>query len=60
MWVTDTMYGQVKSIYGNQYAQMSSNGTNFAEIYSMAKKADETQTLKTFVYLVQTKTSTFA
>ena len=49
MWATDTMDGQVKSLDGNRYAQVISNGTYFAEIYPMAKKADTGKSLKTFV-----------
>ena len=43
------MDGRVKSLYGNQYAQVFFNGTYFAEIYPMDKKADAVQALKTFV-----------
>ena len=49
IWATDTMDGRVKSLDRNQYAQVFSNGTYFSEIYSMAKKADTGQALKTFV-----------
>ena len=43
------MDGRVKSLYGNQYAQVFFNGTYFAEIYPMDKKADAGQALKTFM-----------
>ena len=43
------MDSQVNSLDGNQYAQVNSNGTYFSEIYPMAKKSDEVQSLKTFV-----------
>ena len=49
MWAIDTMDGQVKSSDGNQYAQMFLNGTYFAEIYPMYKKADVELALKMFV-----------
>ena len=49
MWTTDTMDGRVKSLDGNRYAQVLSNGIHFYEIYPMAKKADAGQALKTFV-----------
>ena len=49
MWATDIMNVQVKSLEGNRYAQVFSNGTYFAEIYIMAKKADVGQALETFV-----------
>ena len=46
---TDTMEGRVKYLDKNQYAQVFSNGTYLSEIYTMAKKADAGQALKTFV-----------
>ena len=49
MWATDTMYVRVKYLDGNRYAQVFSNGTYFAEMYLMYKKADTVQALKTFV-----------
>ena len=49
MWASDTMDGRVKSLDGNRYAQVFSNGTYFAEIYPMARKADAGIALKTFV-----------
>ena len=49
MWATDTMYGRVKYLDGNWYAQVFSNGTYFSEIYPMADKAEAVQALKTFV-----------
>ena len=49
MWTTDTMDGRVKSLEGNRYAQVFSNGTHFYEIYPMAKKADTGQAIKRFV-----------
>ena len=49
MWDTNTMDIRVKSLDGNQYAQVLSNGTYFAEIYLMVKKADTGQAIKTFV-----------
>ena len=52
MCSTDTMDGQVKSLYINRYAQVFSNGTYFAEIYPMDKKADTGQALKTFVMVL--------
>jgi hypothetical protein len=48
-WATDTMDGRVKSLDGNRYGQVFSNGTFFAEIYPMARKKDAGQALKTFV-----------
>jgi hypothetical protein len=48
-WATDTMDGRVKSLDGNQYGQVSSNGTFFAEIYPMATKKDAGLALKAFV-----------
>ena len=47
MWATDTLDVQVKSLDGNQYAQVLYNGTYFSEIYIMANKADAGQALKT-------------
>ena len=49
MWAKDTMGERVKYLYGNRYALVFSNGTYFAEIYPMDKKADVGQALKTFV-----------
>ena len=49
MWDTDTTDGQVKSLDGNQYAHVFSNGTYFAEIHLMDNKSDVGQSLKTFV-----------
>ena len=49
MWATDTMYVRVKYLDINRYAQVFSNGTYFAEMYLMYKKADTVQALKTFV-----------
>ena len=49
MWATDTMYGRMKYLDINQYAQVFSNGTYFAEIYPMVKKADVGQAMKTFL-----------
>ena len=49
MWSTDTMDVQVKSLDGNRYYQVFSNGTYFTEIHPMAKKSDAGQVLKTFV-----------
>jgi hypothetical protein len=49
MWASDTMDGRVKSIDGNRYAQVFSNGSYFAEIYPMASKADAGTALKTFI-----------
>ena len=46
---TDTMDGRVKYLDRNQYAQVFSNGTYFAEIDPMDNKADMGQSLKTFV-----------
>ena len=43
------MEGRVKYLDKNQYAQVFSNGTYLSEIYTMAKKADAGQALKTFV-----------
>ena len=48
-WASDTMDGRVKSFDGNRYGQVFSNGSFFAEIYPMARKADAGQALKTFV-----------
>ena len=48
MWATDTMDGRVKSLDGNQYEQVFSKGTYFAEIYPMTNKSDTGQALKTF------------
>ena len=41
MWATYTMDVWVKELYGNRYAQVFSSRTYFAEIYPMAKTADE-------------------
>ena len=49
MWSTYTMDGRVKSLDGNQYSQVFSNGTYFAEIYPIAKKDDAGEALETFV-----------
>ena len=49
MWDTDTMDGQVKSLYGNRYAQVLSNGTYFATKYPMDRKSDTRQALRMFV-----------
>ena len=49
MWATDTMDGRVKSLYGNRYEQVFSNGTYFTEIYPMARKSNAGQALKTYV-----------
>ena len=38
-----------KSLDGNRYTQVFSNGTYFAEIYPMANKDDSGQALMTFV-----------
>jgi hypothetical protein len=48
-WASDTMDGRVKSLEGNRYGQVFSNGTFFAELYSMATKKDAGQALKTIV-----------
>ena len=34
MWVIDTIKGRVKSLDGNRYAEVFSNGTYLAEIYT--------------------------
>ena len=52
MCSTDTMDGQVKSLYRNWYAQVFSNGTYFAEIYPIEKKDDAGQALKTFAMVL--------
>ena len=49
MWASDTMDGRVKSMDGNRYGQVFANGSFFAEVYPMARKADAGQALKTFV-----------
>jgi hypothetical protein len=49
MWASDTMDGRVKSLDGNRYAQVFSNGSFFAEVYPMATKSDAGQALKTFI-----------
>ena len=49
MWDTDTMDKQVKSLDGNQYAQVFSNRIHFAEIYPKDNKPGAGQALKTFV-----------
>ena len=49
IWVTYTMDGRVKSLDGNQYAQVLSNGTYFADIYPMAKKDDSGKAIRMFV-----------
>jgi hypothetical protein len=48
-WASDTMDGRVKSLDGNQYAQVFSNGGLFAEVYPMARKADTGLALKSFI-----------
>ena len=40
IWAAYTMDGWAKSLYGNRYTQLFSNGTYFAEIYPMTKKLD--------------------
>jgi hypothetical protein len=49
MWASDTMDGRVKSLDGNRYAQVFSNGGFFAKVYPMARKADAGIALKTFI-----------
>jgi hypothetical protein len=49
MWASDTIDGRVKSMDGNRYGQVFSNGKLFAEIYSMVRKADAGMALKTFI-----------
>ena len=49
MGATDTMEVRVNYLDGNQYAQVFSNGTHFADIYLIARKADAGKALKTFV-----------
>jgi hypothetical protein len=49
MWASDTMDGRVKSLDGNRYAQVFSNGGFFAEVYPMARKVDAGIALKTFI-----------
>jgi hypothetical protein len=49
MWASDTMDGRCKSLDGNRYAQVFSNGTFFAEIYPMATKKDAGLALKAFI-----------
>jgi hypothetical protein len=39
----------VKSLDGNQYAQVFSNGGFFAEVYPMARKADAGIALKSYI-----------
>jgi hypothetical protein len=48
-WASDTMDGRVKSLDGNQYAQVFSNGGFFAEVYPMARKVDAGLALKSFI-----------
>jgi hypothetical protein len=49
-WASDTMDDRVKSLDGNQYAQVISNGGIFAEVYPMAqKKGDTGLALKSFI-----------
>ena len=48
-WATDTMDGRVKSLDGNRYGQVFSNGTFFAEIYPIARKKDAGLALKAFI-----------
>jgi hypothetical protein len=43
------MDGGVKSLNGNRYAQVFSNGGFFAKVYPMARKADAGIALKTFI-----------
>ena len=50
MWAYDTMDAQTKSLDGNRYDQVFSNGTFFAEIYPMARKVDAGIALKTFIH----------
>ena len=49
MWAAYTMDGRVKYLDVNRYSQVFSNGTYFAEIYPMEKKADTRQALNSFV-----------
>ncbi len=48
-WASDTMDGRVKSLDGNQYAQVFTNGGFFAEVYPMASKKDAGIALRTFI-----------
>ena len=43
------MDGRLKSLDGNRYAQLFSDGTYFSEIYLMDKKDKTGQALKTFL-----------
>jgi hypothetical protein len=49
MWASNTMDGRVKSLDGNRHGQVFANGSFFAEVHPMARKADAGQALKTFV-----------
>jgi hypothetical protein len=48
-WAPGIMDGCVKSLDGNQYTQVFSNGGFFAEVYPMARKADAGLALKSFI-----------
>ena len=48
MWKSDTMDSQTKSLFGNRYAQVFSNGTSFSEIYPMDRKVDAGVALEKF------------
>jgi hypothetical protein len=48
-WASKTMDGPVKSVDGNGYAQVFSDGGFFAEVFPMARKADAGLALKIFI-----------
>jgi hypothetical protein len=45
VWASDMLDSRVNYLDGNRYGQVFSNGTFFAEIYLMARKADAGQAL---------------
>ena len=47
-WATDTVDGRVKSSDGNRYAQIFTNQSYFATIYTMYSKAKAGDALRTF------------
>ena len=49
MWASGTMYRQTKSLDGNRYSKVFSNGTLFDERCHMARGADTGIALKTFI-----------
>ena len=49
IWSSETMYGRKKSLDEKVYSQFFSNGTFFAEKYTMAREIDNVIALKIFI-----------